>query len=226
MFDRKPSRRQRAAEDLARIVRDRPVPVTICCVIAGAPVAAASSILPTDASSAVRVTLAVAGVVAGTLLVFSMIFCWSFVTARHRQLQEQVDDLEAEIQEFASMFKPDAANLHAALQAMAEESRDNLRMMKVAHDKGRYWKILDGAPELKHWKRHRNVVRDVTDLSHVYEAGRIASKDVERILQVRSVRIFVQQRQVKADDRLPEVIAHLEEYDRALAAANADMGAP
>jgi len=106
----RPSRHERAAEDTARIVRERPGPV----VVWGAGVAgAASGFLPTDITGAGQIVpgfaigFGIAGMAAGLLLVLVSIYAWTFLTARRHQLADRVDELQDEVRELSTMVKPE-----------------------------------------------------------------------------------------------------------------------
>jgi len=89
----RPSRHERAAEDAARIVRERPGRVVVC---AGGVGGAASGILPTDTTGAGQIVsgfaigFGIAAMLAGMWLVLVSIYAWTFLTARRHQLADRV----------------------------------------------------------------------------------------------------------------------------------------
>jgi len=194
--------------------------VMIWVAVASIPAGAVSSIVPPDIGSTTRIALGVAGVVAGTLFVLASIFAWAFLTARHHQLEDRVGHLQDEIREIATMVKPEPTTFRITFRLLQEEARDNCRLMKVAVERGMYWKLTEGAPTTKQWKKHRALLSQESSLSDLYEKGRVVAQEVDRILQARSVRtVFTRNRRVDEEDRLPEVLQLLEEFDQELTAA-------
>lgn len=202
------------------MVREHPVAVMLWVAVGGIPAGAASGILPTDIGNAARVALGIGGVAAGTLLVLASIFAWAFLTARHHQLDDRVGELQEEVRELATMVKPEPTTFRSTFRLLREEARDNHRMMKLAAERGTYWKLTEDAPSTKQWKKHRELLGQESSYADLYEKGRVVAQEVERVLQARSVRTFVgRNRRVDDEDRLPEVVQLLEEYERDLTSA-------
>lgn len=100
------------------------------------------------------------------------------------------------------------------------EAQDNRRLIQQAQDHGRYWKVTETAPSTKEWKDNSIMIEDESELSAVYEKGRRAASEVERVLTARSLRMFRGGR-VRDDDRLGAALDALDDFDEAVSAITA-----
>jgi hypothetical protein len=191
----------------------------IWVAVGGIPAAVASAILPADVDDLTRVGFAVAGALVGTLLVLTALFVWAFVTARHHQLEDRVIEIEDGVKELAVLVRPDTSALRLAFRSLSDETQDNCRLMKSALEQGRYWQLTAKSPDTKQWKKYRKLLAGERAYEGLYSSGRAVADEVDRVTQARAVRAFRRDPKVKDEDRLPDVISMLEDFERELVAA-------
>lgn len=224
MADRRGAVFRPAIQATATVVRDRPLAVMVWVAIASLPAGAASGVFPENTSASGRIAFGMTGVVAGTVLVLTAILAWAFLTARPRRLESQLDELRIQVEELAGLVKPDPAALRTMFRLLRDETQDNGRLMRHALQQNRYWKLTETAPQTKQWKRHQNLLAQERAYELLYEKGRTAAQEVDRVLQARSIRTFLRRDpRVKDEDRLAEVVGLLEEFERELTAATEDL---
>jgi hypothetical protein len=160
----------------------------------------------------------VAGSIVGTVLFVPLLeFVWNYVKAPDRLLREEVSRLGAEVRELSALVRPDARQLRTALRELHEEASDSLRLMALARDRGFFWKVTEPGPKTSMWKKHRDFLRGQRDLEDLYESGRRASQEVDRVMQQRAARTFLRRRRdIEDEDRLPDVIAALMDFNSRL----------
>jgi hypothetical protein len=115
--------------------------------------------------------------------------------------------------------------LRQFLQRIRGELRDNQQMLERARESGRYWKVTEGTPATKVWKDNAALLEGDDRLMEVYEQGRRAAREVERVTSARSVRLFSGSR-VRKDDRLDEALDVLKRFDELLTQAINEPGGP
>jgi hypothetical protein len=159
--------------------------------------------------------LIVAGSIIGTVLLVPLLeLGWNYIKAPDRLLREELSRLGAEVRELGALVRPDARQLRTALREIQEETSDSLRLMDLARERGFFWKMTEPGPRTASWKRHRDFLRGQRDLEDLYESGRLASGEVDRVMQQRAARsVFRRRRDIEDEDRLPEVIAALTDFN-------------
>lgn len=113
------------------------------------------------------------------------------------------------------------SDLAKLLQPVRREARTNRQLIQQVIDGGRYWRLSDPTPEAKAWKKHRGFIEGDPALETLFESGEAARQEVERVLTVRSLRMF-RGGKVRADDRLQDAVKTL----TALEEGVARLGAP
>jgi hypothetical protein len=213
------SRLRRSLEATSGLFKEHPVRLTLITGVLNIPGAAAAAILPQDASTSARVGLAVAAVLVGTAVVVIALLLWAFLTDPRRRLASEVRELGEKVDDLAEMVKPRPEVVRVALRLMRDEARDNRRSLQIVSDRGKFWRLTERAPTQKYWKRHRELISNQSEYQEVWDRGRAANDELERIMQARAVRAFLRwRRDVTSEDRLPEAIRAFDAWDEALTA--------
>lgn len=169
--------------------------------------------------AAYQEALIVIGTIVGTIVLVPLIeLAWNFLKAPQRLLREDLSDLQAEVQDLASLVRPEAAKMRTVLRALHEEASDSLRLMELANSRKIFWKPTETSPATKIWKKHRAFLASQRDLEDLYESGRLAAQEVERVLGQRAVRTFIRwRRDIQEEDRVPDAVAALQDFEARLA---------
>lgn len=101
------------------------------------------------------------------------------------------------------------------LQPVRREARTNRQLIQQVIDHGRYWRLSDPTPGLKAWKLHRVFVEGDSGLEPLLELGEAAQREVDRVMAVRSMRMF-RGSKVRQDDRLQDAVSALSALESAL----------
>lgn len=116
----------------------------------------------------------------------------------------------------------DPVETRAVLVTLRDDLQHALRLIRGAHQSGRFWKMTQPGPRDRNWHKHRDLLSRRPGFQNVFSKLSEAFGHIDWLAGARALRAFSGS-QVRPEDQLAEAIRSLELAETAL---DAEIGTP
>ena len=141
---------------------------------------------------------------------------WKYARLPVRDLEAETRQLGARLTELERQAGVSTDDVRQALVELRTEVQHAVQTIEPAQSRGRFWKVSEGVwPDDKAWKRHRSMLSRSSRWQKVYERCSAAYTHLDRVVSLRSFRLF-KGSAVRPDDDLPSALQELRAADQLL----------